>query len=525
MKIVDSFDLFDTILGKKTNDQTALFNKCMELNKLPNFTEIRIQSEIKAKEKNPFYNLNHIYKYVQNHYKLNYSKLINSISIELTIEAENLYPIYTNINKLTMDSILIIESYFTSEQIKKFLSLFNIIDIPIFTSSELCMSKTDGTIYNYLKKDYKIKLHTGSNYTDDYEIPKKYKIPSIHYTFDTNQNILKLQNKLTIETKNYIKMIENNCKNLEDEIVWNIQLHYNFPILILFSHLLKNYCRDNEINEIIFINRNCIYLKRIFDIVNNSDSSTSLPDSSTSLADSSTSLPNKLKITELSISNKLFENKKYLKYLLLKFNKTSKYLIVDLHHGSKRLLTNFFKISYDISPSFYFIFGDTNQNINSLYNDDPSLSRLIEFLNLTNNGAPIDYANNIVINDKLEYTDKIPAIYNNVINLIENTINPNIINDYHQHFINDYLNNLISLKTKINESVEYEFLKSIYNLTNTYYLKQDYRLGLPSEEIIIRSIINPSIKNLLMKDTNKYENNIITSKKSSNKRSTSKKSR
>jgi len=510
MKIVDSFDLFDTILGKKNNNQNLIFNKCMELNKLPNFIEIREQAQIKAKEKNNFYNLHHIYKYIQNHYKLNYSKLINCISIELNVEAENLYPIYTNINKLSNDSILIIESYFTSEQIKKFLSLFNIIDIPIYISSELGMSKVNGTIYNYLKKDYKIKLHTGSNYIEDYEIPKKYKIPSIHYTFDINHTILKLQNKLTVETKNYIKMIENSCKNSDNEIIWNIQLHYNIPILILFSHILKNYCIDNDINEIIFINRNCIYLKRIFDLINSSKS---------------TSLSNELKITEISISNKLFENKKYLKYLLSKFNKTSKYLIVDLHHGSKRQLSNFFRISYEIKPAFYFIFGDANpnENINSLYNENSSLSRLIELLNLPNVGAPIDYVNNIIINDKLEYIDTIPEIYNEVITSIEKTINNKVIDDYHQHFINDYLTNLNSLQAKVNESSEYSLLKSIYNQSNTYYLKQDYRLGLPPEEIIIRSILNPAIKNLLIGETN--SNNTLISRKTSSKRSTSKKSR
>jgi hypothetical protein len=516
MKIVDSFDLFDTILGKKNNNQNIIFNKCMELNKLPNFTEIREQAEIKAKEKNKFYNLHHIYKYIQNHYKLNYSKLINCISIELIVEAENLYPIYTNINKLTTDSILIIESYFTSEQIKKFLSLYNIIDIPIYISSELEMSKIDGTIYNYLKKDYKIKLHTGSNYTEDYEIPKKYKIPSVHFTLDINQNILKLQNKLTVETKNYIKMIENSCKNLDNEILWNIQLHYNIPILLLFSHILRSYCIDNQIDEIIFVNRNCTYLKKIFDIVNKSPELTSLP--------------NRFKITELSLSNKLFENKKYLKYLLSKFNKTTKYLIVDLHHGSKRLLSNFFRISYDLKPSFYFIFGDTdhNENINSLFNGDPSLSKLIELLNLPNIGAPIDYVNNIIINDKLEYEDTIPTVYNEVITLIEKTINNKIIEDYHQHFIDDYLNNIISLKTKINESTEYTFLKSIYDQTNSYYLKHDYRIGLPPEEVIIRTMLNPAIKNLLRKETlppEKKEEIPIVFKSRSYKKSSSKKSR
>jgi hypothetical protein len=134
-----------------------------------------------------------------------------------------------------------------------------------------------------------------------------------------------------------------------------------------------------------------------------------------------------------------------------------------------------------------------------------------------------DYVNNIIINDKLEYIDTIPEIYNEVITSIEKTINNKVIDDYHQHFINDYLTNLNSLQAKVNESSEYSLLKSIYNQSNTYYLKQDYRLGLPPEEIIIRSILNPAIKNLLIGETN--SNNTLISRKTSSKRSTSKKSR
>ena len=61
MKTVNSFDLFDTILGKKDTNQSIIFIKCMELNKLENFVEIRINSEEKAKQMNPYYNLNNIY--------------------------------------------------------------------------------------------------------------------------------------------------------------------------------------------------------------------------------------------------------------------------------------------------------------------------------------------------------------------------------------------------------------------------------------------------------------------------------
>jgi len=494
MKTVNSFDLFDTILGKKDTNQSIIFIKCMELNKLENFVEIRINSEEKAKQMNPYYNLNNIYKFIQNHYKLSYSKLINYINIELSVEAENLYPIYYNINKLNQDSILIIETYFSSEQIKKFLSFHNIIDLPIYTSSELNLSKLDGSIYTRLKKDYKIILHTGSDYTNDYEIPRKQKIPSLHYNFNLNKNINKLQNKISSESKNYLKMLDNNCKNSDDTFVWNIQVYYNFPILLLFANILNDFCKEKDIQEIIFINRNCIYLKKIFDLVNDSS----------------------VTITELFISNKILENKKYLKMMLNKFNNTTKYLVIDLHHGSKRMLANFFKISYNIQPYFYFLFAKPDQEnfIYSIYENNDNLSRLIELFNIPLIGPPIDYNNNNIVYDKLEFDTKIPQIYDDVFNLIKKTINNKIINDYNQNFLEEYLQNLNEIKLKIDESVEYLNIKLIYDLSDKYYLKQDYRLGVPPEEVIFQSILNPSLK-IELRKSSVHKNH--SSKKSSSK--------
>ena len=145
MKIVNSFDLFDTLIGRKVNNQLEIFKSCEVLNNLLNFSTVRFDAENKAKENNIYYNLLQIYKYIQENYKLSYSQTIKCMNIELNVEYDNVYPIYLNINKLNNESIIIAETYYTAEQIKKLLSKFNIIDVSIYTSNELNASKANGS--------------------------------------------------------------------------------------------------------------------------------------------------------------------------------------------------------------------------------------------------------------------------------------------------------------------------------------------------------------------------------------------
>jgi len=463
MKFVKSFDIFDTIIGRTINTQSDFFKKCMLLNNLTDFINIRIQSEEKAKVENNFYTLMNIYKYIQLHYKLSYTKTIQYMNLEFDTEYSNIYPIYTNINKITSDYILISETYYSSEQLKKLLSKYNIIDIPIYTSNELLASKLDGTIYTHLKKIYKITLHTGSNYIQDYQMPHSLKINSVHFDYKYNPIILKLQNKVSSYTIDYFRMIECSCSKTEYEHIWNTQLYYNIPLLLLFTNIIHQFCIDKGIQEVIFINRNCILIKQIFDIVNRVK-------------------PINITITELTISIKLLQNKKYLQKIIKQFNKTTKYLIVDINNGIKRIIANIFKASYNIEPYFYFIFSDVNTSdiyTYSLFSENIELSKIIELLNLPEIGLPNDYVNNIIKYDPIDYDINIPLIYYEVIEIIDNMPDLLFINDLHQNFLADFLINLNELKTNIITNSEYKLLHDIYIKNTTNFLKLDYILASP----------------------------------------------
>jgi hypothetical protein len=55
MRIINSYDLFDIILGRKINNKIDFFNKCMSNNKLLDFVNVRIISEQKAQVDNIYY--------------------------------------------------------------------------------------------------------------------------------------------------------------------------------------------------------------------------------------------------------------------------------------------------------------------------------------------------------------------------------------------------------------------------------------------------------------------------------------
>lgn len=460
MKIVNSFDLFDTLIGRKVNNQLEIFKSCEILNNLLNFSTVRFDAENKAKENNIYYNLLQIYKYIQENYKLSYSQTIKCMNIELGVEYDNVYPIYLNINKLNNDSIIIAETYYTAEQIKKLLSKFNIIDIPIYTSNESNASKSNGSIYEVLKKNYKIKFHTGSNYLLDQQMSASTKISSIHYNYKYHPTTLQIESKLTSYTKDYFKMIESSCKNIQQEHIWNLQLYYNIPLLILFSNILLDFCKEKGIKEVIFINRNCILFKKIFLKINE-----------TKNVDIITS--------DLVLSYKLLENKKYLQKIIFNYNNQTKYLIIDLHDGFTSFLNETFKTIYNIEPMFYCIFNvnlnqSAYQNCYSLYKNDPSLSRLVELLNLPDIGEPIDYVNNIIKYDNFEYDIVIPSIYNAIITEVINTLDDRVISDLNQNLLVEFLQNLTNIKSKIKETSEYRSLRAIYISSDQYYLKHDY---------------------------------------------------
>jgi hypothetical protein len=473
MRIVKSYDLFDTIIGRKLFNNIDFFNKCMVLNKLEDFTNIRINSEQKCKNVNNFYNIFNIYKFIQEHYNLSYQETMMYINLEIQTEIDNIYPIYTNINKLDSNSIIFTDHYYNSEQIKRFLSKFNIIHIPIYTSNEVNALKSDGSIYTYLKKFYKIKSHIGSNYNLDYEIPNNIKIGSINFS----------KNKLKDNTKQYFKMMEFTCKNIIDHNSWNLQIYYNLPLLLLFCNTILDFCLEKDILDVIFISRNCKSLKIIFDKLKE--------------------LKNKnINTSELVISFKLLNNTKYVNNILNKLNNNTKYLFVDFVDSFTSYLNNLF----EKNKSYYYnLFNNrltsTNLiNTHSFFTNNIKYTKTFELLNLPNIGAPIDYINDQIIYDniEIEFSENLINIYKEIIDLLITTINLEMNDDIVKNLLPNIIDNMPKIKSIINNLSDYDNINKLYYKTGNNYIKNDYNDPNYINNLDRFGELNPYLKNIKM---------------------------
>jgi hypothetical protein len=188
---------------------------------------------------------------------------------------------------------------------------------------------------------------------------------------------------------------------------------------------------------------------------------------------------NNITTSELIISFKLLENKKYLTKISNSFKNTNKYLFIDFNDCFTFYLNNFLKDGLKNVIYFYNIinnrFTSTNLiNTNSLFVNDFESTKIIELINLPNIGAPIDYENDIILYDNLEFNQNLIDIYSSVINLVINTIDTNIYNDIANNFLPTVVDNLTKIKLVINDLPEYNDLKTIFNTTGEECIKIDY---------------------------------------------------
>ncbi|MBR6162519.1 hypothetical protein IKQ26_01330 [bacterium] len=186
---VYSFDIFDTLITRKTVFPEAVFlavqEKIRVLN-LPeflknNFSLLRKEAEKYCTERefqlhNKFdCTINNIYEVIKNNYQLESNTVEAIKQLEIEEEINNAFPIIENINKVknliseNKKVILISDMYLPSEVLREI--LVNIDDvfkyIEIYTSSDTGKRKSNGSLYRLIQEKYKIIEHTGDNEFSD----------------------------------------------------------------------------------------------------------------------------------------------------------------------------------------------------------------------------------------------------------------------------------------------------------------------------------------------------------------------
>lgn len=195
--MVYSFDIFDTIITRVVYNPKGIFGIMQEATKtrknnrsfFPNFEEIRVESEIKAREYiglngGEEVTLDDIYTEFSEYENLSKSMITELKNLEISTERSCSYINRDVLNRikelieLGNEVILISDMYMSEDIIRSILvdldSIFS--TIPIYVSCDYKKTKNTGSMYAYLHEtlgiEYKDWHHTGDNSYSDFLVPQ-----------------------------------------------------------------------------------------------------------------------------------------------------------------------------------------------------------------------------------------------------------------------------------------------------------------------------------------------------------------
>jgi len=354
---VNSWDVFDTLIGRRCFYPDEIFRIIEKQSGINNFYSIRKHCECITLS-----NYDDIYIKMLDILGVDTSNKLKILEFET--ELEYIFPINENINKVKDGDILVSDNYYSKEFIYKLLQKagFN-KNVEIYVTYG---GKSNGTIWNIIKQKYDILFHTGDNMHSDIHMANNNGVNAIFFNKDYND----IENYINIKYTELAKF----CRTLrlknpynKDHVsyqLWNLESNFNVPILILFISYLNQYCEKNNYETLLFCTRDCCHLFKIFKHFYPKYNSIYFHSSRQAY---------------------LTKSNDYKEYLIsLSKNKT---LVIDLCGTGKS--GNLLFEEFSNIKRFFFWFIDDNKNIDYMFKS-PGNNSLLEILNYDKIGSLTD---------------------------------------------------------------------------------------------------------------------------------------
>jgi hypothetical protein len=264
MKIsVNSFDIFDTLIARKVNVPTDIFN-IIENKGYSNFKYNRILAQSQS---NGLYD--DIYNKYQKITNISDEERNKLYELEIQTEEDNIYIIQQNYNKVSDGDILVSDMYLSEPIIRRILNKIGFNkEVTIFVTPG---GKYSGTIWPLLKQTYDIKLHIGDNYISDVESPNRNGIPSVHTTLHEFTDIEKYIISLGLQTLAHIfrqfRLSNPYLENTNNYNAYNLQATYNIPMLILTMKQISEYYYNEHLESLLLSTRDCCLMEKLFSVI------------------------------------------------------------------------------------------------------------------------------------------------------------------------------------------------------------------------------------------------------------------
>lgn len=277
-----SFDIFDTLVVRNVSKPVDIF-KVVEIeynknhdDKFLGFKNLRINAELDARKKtrNEEITLDEIYDNLEIQNKDEIKELEMHIEKSFIVKNQEMFDVYQKCLENNIKIIITSDMYLSLECIKEILELngYNKYE-KLYLSSELKLTKSKGTIFEYVLNDLKISkeniVHIGDNKKSDYLKPKSLGIPAIWY----QRNFYKIHKNLDVEEENKFyynslnSFIENHI-DISKNYFWKIGYETFGPLLYSYTKWLQENFLKEKYEKVFFLARDGYIMQKAFEMIN-----------------------------------------------------------------------------------------------------------------------------------------------------------------------------------------------------------------------------------------------------------------
>ena len=257
-RFVYSWDVFDTLISRRCGSSFGIFD-LMGAVYGEAFRAARVSSEDIARASRQEISLEDIYDQLQSSLGWSDEERQRAIDIEIGLEFENVIPITENISRVRDGDIVVSDMYLPQEIIMKLLRTAGLHKqvIPFVSNN----GKADGTMWKQLNRQFFILKHTGDNAHSDFLRPLRHFIPAgiTEVSAETRwERVLRSNGAPALSAYVREMRLQSFHENKGSRNIQRAQIEANFPLLLLASAALVQWCEKNKISRALMSSRDCI---------------------------------------------------------------------------------------------------------------------------------------------------------------------------------------------------------------------------------------------------------------------------
>lgn len=254
-----SFDVFDTLVGRLHYDPESVFRLVESNFPYPNFVYLRSLSGRKSNG-----SLEDVYQKFRAITNISEEKAQELMNFELETELSNIFPIVENVNLVRNGDLIVSDTYYNLDQMKKILAKIGLAKT--VTAYISPTGKSSGDVWQHIAQNFSVHLHLGDNYASDVAMALKHSIPAKHYKDSQlssyEQAVMDLEHRDLACLMRTLRLQNPYPPGSPHYLLWNEQAELNVPLLIQCSLYLDEFCKAHKKQKILFTSRGtCLWMK------------------------------------------------------------------------------------------------------------------------------------------------------------------------------------------------------------------------------------------------------------------------